>query len=1290
MARSTSQPTPEEREARIRELRERRRARLRWLAVRAAILGVVLGGLVAMLLYWLLMTVGGRDMLLSQVKARLPANARLEWREAEGPVAGPMTLRGIRFEMDGLVFTAERATVDPAIRPLIGRTLRLDALELDDATLQLPPSEDEPFELPRWPDVLPAIEPPLALEADHVQVDGFVVTRLEEDGAGAVAAVPLIDIRQLRGGLHARSGILEVERLDIDSDLGLFHVHGEYRPGDNYRTDLLATAVLPAAPGRTPGRLGLVARGDLEHMDVGIGGRVPGALRATATLRGESPVRWHLDVDADAIDPSLLAGSDVPAESPLQVELRIAGVDGEAQLQGEVVQGELSARVLPSKVRLRDNVLDVDPLVVEALEGRVRAEGHADFSDPGNARLRVAVNARGLTWTGAAPAAGETAAPAIRADADLGVAGTLDAWAAVGRATLTRDLEQADMRFDARGDAEKARIQQLEVEMPTGRLDVEGNVAWAPALAWQAEARLAGFDPGYFLADWAGEVDGRIASEGRVLDGGALQATVDIEDLGGRLRDRPLDGEGHVAIEGDTYSGDIALGLGGSRIEAEGRIADTLDIDARVAPLQLADLLPDGHGRLEGTIQLEGRRDAPDLSADLRGDALGVAGYAADRLSLQGDLPWRGGGGRLTLQAQGVQAGVALDTLDVQARGAVEALQLDAEARGEIGELSLAGGVDRRGAAWQGQLARLRLAPARGASWTLEQPAGFRIAGADIRLDRSCLAASEGGHLCASADWPRQGVAVQGEQLPLLLVEPYLPERGDGRPWVMRGELALDARLRPVGNAWDGHVELSSPSGGLKFRPEAQNEPFHYSGLRLSAEFDANRIEATLDSTINDDGRLDARLRTGWDAQSALDGSIGIDIDDLVWVEMFSPDVLEPQGHLVGQLALSGTRGAPHLGGQVRLTDFTTEVPALGILLQDGDITLAAQGDGSARLSGSVFSSNGDEAGGRLDIDGVLGFREGVPPLQLNVRGDNVLVSDTRDLRAVASPDLQVRIAADEPITVTGRVEVPSALLDLERLDGAVSPSDDVVVLDPVDPEDTGASPLALDLEVALGDDVRLNGFGLTGKLDGGMRVRAVPGREMTARGALQVSGRYKAYGQDLTITRGELGWSGGPVSDPVLDVRAERGIGDVTAGVAITGRVSSPKVEVWSDPASTQSEALAYLTLGRPLSTASDSETESLSAANAALAAGGSLLASQLGDKLGLDDAGMMESRTAGGVFGFGKRLSPRLYVGYGVSLLGNGTVLTLKYLLGMGFDVEVESSSIESRGYLNWRKEK
>ena len=121
------------------------------------------------------------------------------------------------------------------------------------------------------------------------------------------------------------------------------------------------------------------------------------------------------------------------------------------------------------------------------------------------------------------------------------------------------------------------------------------------------------------------------------------------------------------------------------------------------------------------------------------------------------------------------------------------------------------------------------------------------------------------------------------------------------------------------------------------------------------------------------------------------------------------------------------------------------------------------------------------------------------------------------------------------------------------------------------------------------------------------------------------------------------------------------------------------------------ESEALAYLALGRPLGTASEQEGKQIDAASAALSAGGSLLASQLGARIGLDEAGVASSRALGGnVFEIGKYLSPKLYVGYGVSLLGTGQVLTLKYLLRKGFDIQIESSTVENRGSVNYRKEK
>ena len=1280
--------TDAQREAHIAQLRALRKQRQRKVALRSGLGTLALVVAAALLLYWLLMTIGGRDALLRQIVARLPAGSELTWKSAEGPASGPMTLHGVHFAMPRqrdpdcvptktascamgrIVFDADAVVVDPAIRPLLGKRLRLDALDVRGATLDLPRS-DKPFELPKWPDVLPDIAPPLALQARAIRIDGL---KLLQEGEA------LADIRSARGGLDASSGRLHIERLRVDSDRGVFTLHGDYAPREDYRSDLVATAVLPAPAGRTAPRLGLVAKGDLSRMDVALAGRAPAPLRATLTLRGDKDAPgWHLRANSEALDPSLLAGSG-EASIPLAFDLVADGNGGNANLRGTVSRGDFHATLQPSKLSLQDRVLRAQPLVLDVFDGRVTANGYADLRDAEKAALKFAVNARGLQWRGADGKA------QVRGDADFGLAGKPELWAAIGTARLQRGNERADVRLDGIGDRDGVRIRALRATMPQGRLDATGTLAWNPNLAWKAEATLAGFDPGYFAPDWPGAIDGKLQGDGQVRGDGSLLAHLDARQLGGTLRKRALSGRATLDVDGDAYSGDVALALGRSRIDAKGRIAAAMQVDANFAPLQLDDLLPGGRGTLRGTLQLRGARDAPDVAIDMNGDDVAFGDYLARHIAARGRLPWRSGDGSLAIDAQGLQLGLPFTDLRANLRGAVERLRFDADARGDLGAIALDGDATRQGARWQGTLAALRFDPAKGAAWALQQPTRWSWDGASGVLSRSCLASNAGGSLCADADWPRRGLNVRGEALPLALSIPYLPEREDGRPWLLDGEIALDARVVPAGNAWRGHATLASAHGGLRNSARARRDFVSYDELALDAEFDPQRISAKLGTRFNDDGRIDAHLATGWDAFAPLSGEVKVSTDALTWMELFSPDIVEPTGKLDADLRLAGTRAAPVVGGEGHLQDFATELPSLGIALHEGDLRMQAQPDGNARIVGRVRSGDGV-----LNVDGTLGWRNQDTPLVLNLRGENVLIAETRQLRAVANPDVVVRYRTGDPLQVSGTVTIPEADINLERLDEGVSASEDVVVLDPVDPKREAPNRLDLDLALAMGEDVNIKGFGLVGTLDGNLRVRAVPGREMRGTGAFDVAGRYTAYGQKLDITRGRLLWSNTPVGDPILDVRAERVVGDVTAGIKVEGRASAPRATVYSDPARSESEALSYLALGRPLDSLSSNEARQLGAAKSALNAGTGLIASRLGARLGLDDAGVTQSRALGSdVLSVGKYLSPKLYVGYGVSLLGTGQVMMLKYLLRKGFDIQIESSTVENRASVNWRKEK
>nr|WP_275672589.1 translocation/assembly module TamB domain-containing protein [Thermomonas flagellata] len=1255
----------------------------------AAVGALLLAAGLGLLLSWLLGTASGRDALLAQVVARLPPGASLTWRAAEGPLAGPLLLRGVRLTLPRprdarcrptpqapcatgtLVFTADTLRLQPALRPLLARTLRLQALEVRGARLQLP-RDDTPFELPRWPQVLPQIALPLTLEATAIRIEDLRVLR--EDA-------PLLHVRSASGALQAGDGWLRVPRLQADTDRGQFRLQGEYRPRENFRSDLVATAVLPAPAGHSLPRLGLVMRGDLARMDVALAGRLPGPTRATLTLRGDPAApRWQLRADSAALDPGLLAGGD--AGTPWTLALSADGRGGAARVQGRLAQGATTLVLQPSQLRLEDQRLQLQPLVVDLLGGRVTAHGEADLRDPAAARVRLALNARGLRW---ASADGTTT---LVGDADLGVAGRLDRWGVHGQARLQRGREQAVVDLDGHGDRDGMRIAALQARMPQGRLQAQGTLAWAPRLAWQAQAQLDGFDPGYFVPDWPGALRGALRSRGQVRADGRLQAEVEARPFGGQLRRRPLSGQALLAIDGDAYRGELALALGASRVQARGSLAQALSVDARLAPLRLDDLLPGGHGQLDGQLRLRGTRRAPEIAADLSGRGLAWRDLRAERLRLHGALPWARGDGRLQLDLQGLQAGLPLTALQADLRGAVERLQAQLAAESEHGRVQLRGHAARGARGWSGQLESLALAPATGPDWSLRAPAAWQWDGARGTLAPACLAARGGGELCVSADWPRQGLGLQGQALPLALLAAYLPERAPGEPWALSGSADLRAGLRPTATGWRGEARVVSATGGLRMRPRARRDVLGYHDFTLEATFDPHRLQAIAYAGLDGNGALTAQLATGWDAQAPLDGLLRVRTEALTFLELFSPDIVDPSGSLDVSLQLGGSRAQPRLAGEGRLQRFAAEVPALGISLTDGDVQLDAQPDGSARIDGRVRSGSGT-----LTVTGSLGWRGDDTPLQLQVSGRDVLLADTRQLRAVASPELQVRYRSGQPLTVSGRVQVPSAQIHLERLEMAVTPSPDVVVLDPADPRQAPAAPLRLDLDLALelGKDVRLDGYGLKGSLAGTLQVRQVAGGGPRGTGVLEVDGRYRAYGQDLQITRGRLLWANSDIADPRLDIQAERSVGDVTAGIKVEGLASAPQATVYSDPSMTQSETLAYLTLGRPLPSLSSSELQQVDMARSALNAGVGLLTAQLGTRLGLDDAGIMQSRALGGeVLGVGKYLSPRLYVSYGVAMVGNGQVLLLKYLLRKGFDIQIESSTFENRASLNWRKEK
>ncbi|MGK3372147.1 translocation/assembly module TamB domain-containing protein, partial [Citrobacter youngae] len=287
-------------------------------------------------------------------------------------------------------------------------------------------------------------------------------------------------------------------------------------------------------------------------------------------------------------------------------------------------------------------------------------------------------------------------------------------------------------------------------------------------------------------------------------------------------------------------------------------------------------------------------------------------------------------------------------------------------------------------------------------------------------------------------------------------------------------------------------------------------------------------------------------------------------------------------------------------------------------------------------------------------------------------KGSRVRITVPPMVRLDVSPDV-VFEATPSLFTLDGNVDVPWARIVVHDLpESAVGVSSDMVMLNdnlqPEKPQSAGI-PINSNLNIHVGNNVRIDAFGLKARLTGDLKV-AQDKQGLGLNGQINIpSGRFHAYGQDLIVRKGELLFSG-PPDQPLLNIEAIRNPDatedDVIAGVRVTGTADEPKAEIFSDPAMSQQMALSYLLRGQGL----DSEQSDSAAMTSMLIGLGVAQSGQVVGKIGetfgvsnlaLDTQGVGDSSQVV-VSGY---VLPGLQVKYGVGIFDSLATLTLRYRL-------------------------
>ena len=123
-------------------------------------------------------------------------------------------------------------------------------------------------------------------------------------------------------------------------------------------------------------------------------------------------------------------------------------------------------------------------------------------------------------------------------------------------------------------------------------------------------------------------------------------------------------------------------------------------------------------------------------------------------------------------------------------------------------------------------------------------------------------------------------------------------------------------------------------------------------------------------------------------------------------------------------------------------------------------------------------------------------------------------------------------------------------------------------------------------------------------------------------------------------------------MTNPGLDITAEREISGIDVTVRIRGTAAAPELTLSSQPPLEQGDILSLVAFGRPISQLMDSQRSALAARAGAIAAGAlaAPLASSVGRALDLD---VFEIETGVGITGgaavlVGRQVSDHLFVGF------------------------------------------
>lgn len=1127
-------------------------------------------------------------------------------------------------------------------------TLCIDQLKAEQVSLQFPPGTDESS----GPISLPELKLPMAIELGEVQIGSLLFNGSEE-------------LRGLQLAARWTAKGLQIDSVHLQRDELSLNLSGLLQPSGDWPLTAEGKLTLPA-PGTEPWTLALKVDGNLLKT-LNLKADSTGYLQGQLT--GElQPLVENLPAQVRITADGFRASADLPDTLQLnQLELTGKGdLKNGYQLLGNAT---LPAEQGPVSLTLQGKV-DAKGAQIAALDLSASAEqslkltGQLDWSEGFSAQAKV--DWLDFPWHRLYPLIDE---PAVALRTFNGEVSWRDGnYLGNFKAALDGPAGAFSLSSPFSGDLTKIFLPEFKLAAGQGKAEGHLNLQFADGIVWDTALDLSAINPAYWLAELPGTLAGPLRSKGEMKNE-QLKLNADL-DLKGKLRGQPAVFQAKADGVGEQWTlSALDIRLGDNRINGAGSLQQKLAGQLDIKMPRLGQLWPQLRGQLNGRLDLAGTLKAPQGKLNLQGLQLEFEDNRLQSLNLDANLD-SAQRARIDLKGSGIQLGeTQLGTLTVSGQGDIKNQKLQLDLQGPMLKLALGldGNLDRGN--WRGRLASGDI-QAGGQDWKLQAPAKLeRLAGGKVTFAAHCWVSGQAS-MCGEDQrlMPEPKLRYHLKQFPIESLAQWLP-----KDFAWKGKLNADLQLDLPASGPKGRIMVDASGGTLRLREKDQWLDFPYQTLKLDSTLNPNRIDTQLDFVGGKLGELMVQTQINpLPKNKPLTGSFRLSGLDLSVARPFVPMVEKLSGRLNGSGSLSGGLLAPLVNGSLILSDGEISGPELPTSFEALQIQALIAGE-SVQLNGGWKSGKT----GQGTLNGNVAWGEALV-VDLNLKGSQLPVTVEPYAVLDVAPDLKISMQNDK-LAIVGKVRVPKGEITIRELPpSTVKVSGDAVIVGHQTEEGKPPMAMAMDIDVEVGKDkLSFSGFGLTANLQGQVHI----GDNMDTRGELWLNdGRYRAYGQRLTVRRARLLFAG-PIDQPYLDIEAIRQVDDVIAGIRLSGNAEQPTTQIFSVPAMSQEDALSYLVLGHKRSTTGEDNNMLAQAALGLGLMGSSKVTGDLARNLGIQDFQLdtQGTGTATSVVASGN-ISEKLSLRYGVGVFEPANTIALRYKLSKKVYLEAASGIASS----------